>query len=320
MNMEGNDNIDSNPNQGLAYRTKKVRGDRKDGWILKDLSSFSKLVPHLMTSRDSSSIYFKEKLDVTLFVEYINQKNLELSSNPIETPYGVVDKITYFNVFIAALVRLLTFKPHMNRFIAGRKFYQRKTIDVSFVVKKEFTEEGEETIIKKSFTRDENLWSIVSKLHKEIRTVKSEKTAEADDIINMFASFPGPIVNLAMKFLDFLNSIGKYPEDIRRDDPMHASVFITNLGSIGVRNVPYHHLFDWGTNSVFVCLGEIYKDYIYNPETDEHDERYLVEVSTTIDERISDGFYYTSAMNKFKEILNNPEELEEKLTNYPVDQ
>ncbi|HNS26356.1 MAG TPA: hypothetical protein PKK85_09840, partial [Methanobacteriaceae archaeon] len=67
-------------------------------------------------------------------------------------------------------------------------------------------------------------------------------------------------------------------------------------------------------------LGEIYKNYIYNPETDEHDERYLVEVSTTIDERISDGFYYTSAMNKFKEILNNPEELEEKLTNYPVDQ
>jgi hypothetical protein len=208
----------------------------------------------------------------------------------------------------------------MNRFIAGRKFYQRKKIEVAFVVKKEFVEESEETIIKKSFERNENLWSIVSKLHKEIRTVKTEKSADADDVINLFAGLPGPIVNLAMKFLGFLNSIGRYPEDIRKDDPMHSSIFITNLGSIGVRNVPYHHLFDWGTNSVFVCLGEIYKDQVYNPETGEHDERYLVEVSTTIDERISDGFYYTGAMNKLKEILDNPEQLEEELTNYPVDQ
>jgi hypothetical protein len=33
MNMEGNDNIDSNPNPGSAYRTKKVRGvGRMDGF------------------------------------------------------------------------------------------------------------------------------------------------------------------------------------------------------------------------------------------------------------------------------------------------
>ena len=35
-------------------------------------------------------------------------------------------------------------------------------------------------------------------------------------------------------------------------------------------------------------------------------ERYVVEISTTIDERISDGFYFIKAMNEFKEILNNP--------------
>ncbi len=319
--MEGNDNnIDNALNPGSAYRKHKIRGDRKDGWILKDLSSFSKLVPHMMTSRNASAIYFKEKIDVTSFVEYVKDKNKELSQNPETTPHGAVDKITYFNVFVAALVRLFTVKPHMNRFISGRKFYQRKKIEVAFVAKKEFTEQGEETIIKKSFQRDETLWSIVSKLNKEIKTVKSDKSADADDVINLFAGFPGPIVHFAIKFLDFLNYIGRYPEDIRRDDPMHASIFITNLGSIGVRNVPYHHLFDRGTNSVFICLGEIHKDHVYNHETGEHNERYLVEVSASIDERISDGFYYSSAINKFKEILNNPRELEEKLTHYPVDQ
>lgn len=290
-----------------------------DGWILKDLSSFTKLVPHLMTSRNSSAIYFKEKIDVTDFVRYVEEKDQELSRNPINTPQGSVDKITYFNVFLAALVRLFTLKPHLNRFIAGRNFYQRKKIEVAFVAKKEFTEEGEETVIKESFDRDETLWSVVSRLNREIRTVKSGDSDDATDILNLFARFPKPVVQFSVAFLDFLNYIGRYPKDIYKADPMHASVFVTNLGSIGLKNVPYHHLYDRGTSSVFICLGEIHPERIFHPETGEPVDRYLVEISTTIDERISDGFYFIRAMNEFKEILNNPELLEEKLEHYPVD-
>lgn len=302
-----------------SYPRKKRRGDRMDGWILKDLSSFTKLVPHLMTSRNSSAIYFKEKIDVTDFVRYVEEKDQELSRNPINTPQGSVDKITYFNVFLAALVRLFTLKPHLNRFIAGRNFYQRKKIEVAFVAKKEFTEEGEETVIKESFDRDETLWSVVSRLNREIRTVKSGDSDDATDILNLFARFPKPVVQFSVAFLDFLNYIGRYPKDIYKADPMHASVFVTNLGSIGLKNVPYHHLYDRGTSSVFICLGEIHPERIFHPETGEPVDRYLVEISTTIDERISDGFYFIRAMNEFKEILNNPELLEEKLEHYPVD-
>ena len=188
-----------------SYPRKKRRGDRMDGWILKDLSSFTKLVPHLMTSRNSSAIYFKEKIDVTDFVRYVEEKDQELSRNPINTPQGSVDKITYFNVFLAALVRLFTLKPHLNRFIAGRNFYQRKKIEVAFVAKKEFTEEGEETVIKESFDRDETLWSVVSRLNREIRTVKSGDSDDATDILNLFARFPKPVVQFSVGFLDFLN-------------------------------------------------------------------------------------------------------------------
>lgn len=311
--------IREDPVTESSYPRKKRRGDRMDGWILKDLSSFTKLVPHLMTSRNSSAIYFKEKIDVTDFVRYVEEKDQELSRNPINTPQGSVDKITYFNVFLAALVRLFTLKPHLNRFIAGRNFYQRKKIEVAFVAKKEFTEEGEETVIKESFDRDETLWSVVSRLNREIRTVKSGDSDDATDILNLFARFPKPVVQFSVAFLDFLNYIGRYPKDIYKADPMHASVFVTNLGSIGLKNVPYHHLYDRGTSSVFICLGEIHPERIFHPETGEPVDRYLVEISTTIDERISDGFYFIRAMNEFKEILNNPELLEEKLEHYPVD-
>lgn len=307
----------SNPKS--VYDQKKRWGDRKDGWILKDLSSFTKLVPHLMTSRNSSAIYFKDKIDVTDFVKYVGDKNKELSINPVKTPYGPIDKITYFNVFLAALVRLFTLKPHLNRFIVARKFYQRKKIEIAFVAKKEFTEEGEETTIKESFGRDETLWSIVSRLNKGIKVVKTEDTDDTTDILNLFARFPKPIVQLAINFLDFLDYIGKYPKDIYKEDPMHASVFVANLGSIGLKNVPYHHLYDRGTTSVFICLGEIHKEEVYDHQTGAFVERDLVEISTTLDERISDGFYYIRAMDKFKEILNNPKLLEEKLEHIPID-
>lgn len=311
-------NNESNPKS--SYRKEKTWGDRKDGWILKDLNSFTKLVPYLMTSRNSSAIYFKEKIEVSNFVKYVEEKNKELSINPVKTPSGSIDKITYFNVFLAALVRLFTVKPHLNRFIAGKNFYQRKKIEVAFVAKKEFTDEGEETIIKESFQRDETLWSIVSRLKKEIKIVKTEDTDDATDLLNLFARFPKPVVHFFISFLDFLNYVGKYPKAVYTEDPMHASVFVANLGSIGIKNVPYHHLFDRGTNSVFICLGEIHKDRVYDDKTRKFFEKDLVEISVTIDERISDGFYYIGAMNKFKEILNNPKVLEEKLEHYPIDQ
>jgi hypothetical protein len=258
-------------------------------------------------------------MDVTDFVRYVEGKNQELSQNPVENPHGSVDKITYFNVFLAALVRLFTIKPHLNRFIAGRNFYQRKKIEVAFVAKKEFTEEGEETVIKESFGRDETLWSIVIRLNKGIKSVKTGEADDATDILNRFARLPKPVVQFSVGFLDLLNYLGHYPKDIYQADPMHASVFVTNLGSIGLKSVPYHHLYDRGTSSVFICLGEIHQDWIHHPETGELVERYLVEISTTIDERISDGFYFIRAMNEFKKILNNPQLLEERLEHYPVD-
>ncbi|MDD1774838.1 MAG: hypothetical protein LUQ24_04855 [Methanobacterium sp.] len=316
--MSKNSSIQNN--HASLYNRKKKRGDRNDGWILKDLSSFTKLVPHLMTSRNGAAIYYKDKIDVTSFVEYVSRKNRELKNNPVQIEDGNIDKITYFNVFLAALVRLFTLKPHLNRFISGRKFYQRKRIEMAFVAKKEFTEDAEETIIKKSFRREETLWTIVDKLNKGIKTVKSGEADDASNILDTFAEFPGPVVQLSVKLLDFLNYIGKYPKSIYREDPMHSSAFVANLGSIGIRNVPYHHLFDRGTNSVFICLGEIHSDKVYNHETGEYEERYLVEISITIDERISDGFYYIGAIKLFTEILNNPEKLEKKLEHYPVDQ
>ena len=50
-------------------------------------------------------------------------------------------KVSFLHVIIAAMVRAISQKPGMNRFVAGQKIYARGNL-VSFAIKKEFTEES----------------------------------------------------------------------------------------------------------------------------------------------------------------------------------
>lgn len=84
-----------------------------------------------------------------------------------------------------------------------------------------------------------------------------------------------------------------------KEDPNHATIFLTNLGSIGLKS-GYHHLSNWGTNSLFVVLGE--KRMI--------DGREVIDIGLTLDERIADGYYYSKSVKLFKYLLQHPELLE----------
>ncbi|MGL4669515.1 MAG: 2-oxo acid dehydrogenase subunit E2 [Methanobacteriaceae archaeon] len=291
---------------------KKRRGDRSDGWILKELNPFTIMVPYLMKTRTGSSLYIKEDIDMTKFLEYINKKNKKLEA---------VNKITYFNLFTAALVRTFALKPHLNRFVLGKKHYQRKKIEVGFVVKKVFSEDGAETTMKERFERDTTIQDVVNRLNKNINQVKDTNNGidETEDLMKKFIKLPRFIIMGIEKFLGFLDFFGKYPEVIRKDDPMHCSVFLSNLGSIGIENPPYHHLYDRGTCSIFICMGKIHKKNVYNKKIKEFEEKDIMEVAFTLDERITDGFYYINAINFFKEVLSNPEVLETKPDKIPID-
>ena len=51
------------------------------------------------------------------------------------------DPYKLFHVLLAAIVKTLTLRPKMNRFIKGYRIYQRKTLTLAFVVKKKFADE-----------------------------------------------------------------------------------------------------------------------------------------------------------------------------------
>ncbi len=89
---------------------------------------------------------------------------------------------------------------------------------------------------------------------------------------------------------------------------MYASVYVSNLGSLGLDSV-FHHLFEYGNTSNFIALGKIHKA----PVVDENGElsvKDVVRIGYTLDDRISEGIYFVKAIELFKNFMQNPEILE----------
>ncbi|MDL2271034.1 2-oxo acid dehydrogenase subunit E2 [Methanobrevibacter sp. OttesenSCG-928-I08] len=298
-----------NNNSSRANKREKQKGDRWDGYEVKDIDPFQKLIPFLMKTRTGSSNYFKETYDATEIVKYLNRKNKELDSEEI--------KYNYNQFFIAAIVRIFALRPHLNRFIAGKKIYQRHNIDVAYVIKKEYSDEGEESVVVSSFERDSNIDDIKTIVNPVIKGVKTEESDDTGDFINSFVKLPNFIITFFMWILDKLTDNGHYPDFMKPIDPMQSSVFISNLGSLGLSNVPIHHLYDRGTSSLFITVGQVHKKTVITDKGPE--EKYMVELGITMDERITDGYYLIQSLKLLNDIFENPDQLNERLKEYPID-
>jgi pyruvate/2-oxoglutarate dehydrogenase complex dihydrolipoamide acyltransferase (E2) component len=98
------------------------------------------------------------------------------------------------------------------------------------------------------------------------------------------------------------------PSSVIATDPYYCSVVLTNLGSLKM-DAGYHHMTNWGTNSVFCVIGMMKKRPFYDEEGT-ITMRNSVNLSLTIDERIADGYYYSQTIRLLKHLLENPELLD----------
>ena len=274
-------------------------GYRRDGTWLKDINPMHRLEPFIFKTRNASCIYFREKLDITHTLEYLKERNLNRSSEK---------KITLFHVLMAAMVRTATLKPGLNRFVAGKRIYQRNKMQISYMVKQERTEAARMLAIKETFHPLDTLEQVADKVSLSIDRARRENAADSENLVKTFSKLPGWLILLVVAILRWLDNFDLVPESITSSDPFYASAFVANIGSLGV-NAPYHHLYEWGTISVFVAMGK-YADELSFDFTGKLVKKTFVEITFTVDERIADGFYLTRALQTFKQFMERPEELE----------
>lgn len=278
---------------------KRKWGDRSDAVWLKDLPPLNRIMPGIMPNRADNEAYINVEVDLAPLYAYLEKKNAGRTE----------DKYTFFHVVSAAIAKAFVLRPRMNRFICNHKVYQRNELTVAFVVKKHFDDKSEEGLAFLTFDDKETMDSYHQKIMNVIHTTRRDDVLDTSSgAMNIISKLPQWGINLIINTVLWLDKHGWAPQALIGTDPNHASIFLSNLGSIGLEG-GYHHLVNWGTNSCFVVVGKKFRkaDYDENGNADVHE---VIPLGITLDERIADGFYYSGTVALLKELLEHPELLE----------
>lgn len=275
---------------------------RNDATYVADLIPYKRIFPYIMPKRTDSVVYHQFTVDLTRAVRFIKELN---KVDPGDHPYRV------FELFLAALIRTIVMRPNLNRFLMDRKCWQRKDLSLNFVVKEDYTDEAPEHSAIIYFEPEMTFPRIASLINRTIEDSRSGgRNNDTDRAIAFFLRFPGWLLRIIVALIGYIDRKGFAPKLLRDADGLHASAFVANLGSINLMGSPHHHLYEWGTTSLFLTMGALRRKRI----TDERGDRSYIdtmEIGVTVDERIADGFYFTKSMAMLQEYLNNPEKLME---------
>ena len=258
---------------------------------------------YLMPKRTDCEVYLNDKIDATELIKYIDKKNAE------HPDY----KTTVFHCAITAMARMVKERPLLNRYFQGYVLYERDEISLSFVVKRRFADNAEESLMVLVPKDEDTLDTISKKIVGEVHeTRKSEhSTGGIDELLDKFAALPRIVLIVAIRIIRWLDFWGINPKVLTEGDPNYTTILTSNLGSIKCPAV-YHHLNNYGTNSIMITIGTLHKEEMIME--DGHKEvRDVIDIGATLDERIADGFYFAKSLRLMKHIFANPEVLEKPI-------
>lgn len=147
--------------------------------------------------------------------------------------------------------------------------------------------------------------------------INDDANNSMDKLAGILGYIPAFILRLVIGGLRWLDNIGLMPKGVADASPFHCSAFLTNVGSVGIGPI-YHHLYEFGTCSIFVAMGNKYKYGAISREGARVEKRF-VGLKFVTDERICDGKYYADSMKVLRRLLNNPELLMTPPAEIPID-
>ena len=290
-------------------KQKRRFGDRKDGRRLRHTQSVFAVMPHLMKNRSDAQVYFDEYIEIEELERYVRRMRKE----------NDMPMFSLYHVFVAAMVRMFVLRPRLNRFVMNGKIFARNTLSTSMTVKREMHKDGLEATIKPYFEKTDTIVDVYHRINeameKEVRNADGQNST--DVAANILNRCPAWLVRAFVNFIIFVDHRGWLNNFINEISPFHTSFYITDVGSIGIGPI-YHHIYDFGTTSVFIAMGK--KERIPVVEADGTIvTKKVVRLRLVLDERICDGHYYAESFRIFRRMLKKPETLEVPPTEFPED-
>lgn len=284
------------------YKENKLRyfrwhfGDRYDGWRVKKVDAVFSVIPYFLRTRTDAQNYFEERISIDHLEEFIKQHREEIPG------------LSIMHIVIAAMVRLISQRPNLNRFVVWNKIFARNYLNFSIVIKRSISDDGEETLIKPYFQPTDTLKDVARKMQEEVTVNQKEGQKNGADMISRFMGYiPDFMMRIVVFVFRWLDKIGLLPRALEQVSPWHCSVFMTNIGSIGVESI-YHHLSEFGTCSIFLAMGKKSQRPSIKKNGEVSTYKSIM-LKFVIDERICDGYYYASSMRLLNKILKDPVQL-----------
>jgi hypothetical protein len=254
-------------------------------------------LPYVMPKRFDAQNWASDYADEEILKTFIRQKRRE------------GHHVTHMSVLVAAYYKAALENPKVNRFIMNRKIYQRNHFCFSFVILKTRTDGSpDETSLKVFLEPEDDVFTISRKIQEHIdRNLEATHNNNTDKFVNVAFGVPG-LARFVFWLAYHLDLHGLLPRKIIDLSPFHTSLFITNLASINTSYI-FHHCYEFGTTSVFVCMGKP----VLDPMAPESARKKLMPLGVVMDERVATGIEYSRFFAAFARYLKKPELLERRL-------
>lgn len=268
-----------------------MKTSRPDGTLIKT-HPFRRLMFYIMRTRNESVVYFDEWIPADALLAYLEKAKQRF-------------EVDFTHITVAAANIGLAENPRMNRFVVGRRLYARTGRWLTFSMKrKKLEKKAQLSAVKLEMLDGETLKGFCERANAKINVERSGQKTHADKEFDLFNLLPRPVLRGAASLLNTLDYFNLLPGFFIRDDGMYTSIFVANLGSLGM-NPGYHHLYEWGTCPLFIMVGKIHERAVAVNGQVIAQKGFFVRF--TFDERIDDGLNARHGIDTFVRVMNDPQ-------------
>lgn len=270
--------------------------NRPDGTLVRDADKYRRIMQLLMRGRNESAVMFEQRVDAAPALAFLD------AHNRMGGP-----KATLLHLVTYALGRTLAERPRLNRFSAGGRLYQRNGIQLSFSAKRAMSESAPVVVVKLDFDPSCTFAEHVERVHAALGEQRSDKPSRVDKELDLLFRLPHWLLRRVVPLAFVLDGWGMLPRSFIEGDPLFASAFIANLGSIGL-DAAHHHLYEYGNIPLFATMGAL-RDVPHAADDGSVRVRRELALKWSFDERVEDGLYCAHALELFRRWLEEPQQL-----------
>jgi len=266
---------------------------RPDGEQLTRIHPYRRMLAFVMPRRNESVVYYDDYVmaeELLSFIERCREKF----------------HVDVTHCLVAAARLGLEAVPSMNRFVAGQRLYQRNHVAITFSMKrKKMDRRAKLAAVKLRIPKEWSFEDLCREINARIRVERSDVETYSDKELGVFFKLPRVLVRWAMTSVRWADYHNLVPASFIENDGFFTSVFIANLGSLGM-DPGYHHLYEYGTCPLFMMVGRIReRPWVVDGKVE---IRKVLHIRYSYDERIDDGLTSKDGIEWVRKGLESPEE------------